>query len=86
MTSQADTIREGLLILRAALDPKLPLRFDSVKEKDKAENKARRAIALALELLEEKESKQVKECERVAYNKESWYCLTHNQLEERESE
>jgi hypothetical protein len=26
------------------------------------------------------------ECERVAYNKESWFCLTHNQLEEREGE
>jgi len=25
-------------------------------------------------------------CERVAYNKESWYCLTHNQLEGREEE
>jgi hypothetical protein len=26
------------------------------------------------------------ECERVAYNRESWYCLTHHQLEEREGE
>lgn len=57
MTSQADTIREGLLILRSALDPKSPLRFNSKEEKESAENKARRAIALALELLNEREGK-----------------------------
>ena len=25
-------------------------------------------------------------CERVAYDRQSWFCLTHNQLEEREGE
>jgi hypothetical protein len=34
--------------------------------------------------LSEKEKEEVMECERVAYDKESWFCLTHNQLEERE--
>jgi hypothetical protein len=24
------------------------------------------------------------QCERYPYDKESWYCVTHNQLEERE--
>ena len=51
-----ETIREGLLILRRALDPKNPLRFNDKREKEEAENKARRAIALALELLEEREA------------------------------
>ena len=60
MTSQADTIREGLLILRSALDPKSPLRFNSKEEKESAENKARRAIALALELLNEREESESK--------------------------
>ena len=53
--SQIKTIREGLLILRRALDYENPLRFNDKREKEEAENKARRAIALALELLEEKE-------------------------------
>lgn len=54
--NQTEIIREGLLILRRALDPKNPLCFNDKREKEEAENKARRAIALALELLEEREA------------------------------